>query len=221
MDKKIENGYLDYIVKNKFEQFTIDWTYMTEASKTGIEEWIPKIKDFLASNTDFDNYNTETRDKLFNEAMDMHSSFKAAVKAAMCSMTLHGREIDFIKNRLEDDVSYDSQTVFFGIHLKGSWLNNLKFVRAEENTIEIGLTDTVVLYDLLTTTKVTGLKEKTYIFAKVLRQLAECSKIYQHFDNESDRIFKSIREWNMGLTNEDKASLAAAIVAEGADAVKA
>ena len=89
-------------------------------------------------------------------------------------------------------------------------------VRNEENTIEIGLTDTVILYDLLTTTKVTGLKEKSFIFAKVLRQLAECSKIYQHYDNESDRVFKSIREWNMGLTNEDKANLAAALVAEGA-----
>lgn len=214
MDKKTENGYLDYIVANKFEQFVIDWSYITEESKTTIEAIAPQLKEFLASNADFNNYTTEQRDELFEKAMSMHQNFKDSVKAAKCKMDLHGREIDFIKNRLEDDVDYDSQTVFFGIHLKGSWLNNLKFVRAEQNNVELGLTDSVILYDLLTTVKVKGLKEKTYIFAKVLRQLAECSKIYQHYDQESDRMFKSIREWNMGLTNEDKKAFASALQAE-------
>ena len=211
MDKKIENGYLDYIVANKFEQFKIDWNYITAESKTEIEQWEPKLKDFLTANTDFDNYTPEKRDELFNEALNMHQSFKDAVKSARSLMKMHGREINFVKNKLEDDVIYDSQTIFFGIHLKGQWLNNLKFELAIENDIQIGLTDSVILYDLLTTTKVTGLREKSYMFAKILRQLAECSKIYQHYDAESDRMFKSIREWNMGLTNEDKAQISKAL----------
>lgn len=212
MDKKIESGYLDYIVKNKFDQQNIDWTFITEESKNEIEGWGPKIKEFLANNKDFDNYTKEQRDQLFNDVIEMHESFKKAVKNTKCQLSLHGRELKFIKDTLEDTIEYDAGTVFYGIHLKGTWLNELKYNLNEVNNTLIGLTDTVILYDQLSTIKVKGLKEKALIFAKVLRLLAECSKIYQHYDQESERLFKLIRDWNLGLTNEDKAALAAAIL---------
>jgi len=215
MDKKAELGYIDQLVTKKFDRLAIDWTFLADASKEKLDSMVGPIEQHLKNNTDFENYSTEQKDKFFNDVMEMHENFKTFVKRdALCKLSLQGTEIKFIEERLLDHVEYDASSVFVGIHLKGTWLNNLKYSQTALNSIEIGMSNAIVLYDLLSTTKITGLKQKAYIFAKVLRSLAECSKIYQHYDNESNRLFKLISEWNMGLSNDDKELVKSAMLAE-------
>lgn len=205
MENKRELAYKEFLVENKFDPTTIDWTYITDASKKQIEDKVIEIESYIKDNQSFESYSEEEKDKKYEVLDSMNTELKDLIRNAKYKITLNGNELNQIKDWVRRDCEYDSQSVFYGIHLDATFLSryNMSVQPLEEYVIDFIGGETILLYELLGKMKLTGLKEKSYMFASTLRKLSETTKIYNHYDNVSAMTFKQIAEWNFGLSKKE------------------
>lgn len=205
METKRELAYQEFLVENKFDPTSIDWTYIKEESKKSIEDKVDEIETYIKSNVDFDNYSEEDKDKKYEFLTSLNDELKELIKNASYVITLNGNEFNQIKDFIKKDCEYDTQSIFYGIHLDATFFSRYKMQIQpfEEYSIDFIGGETILFYELLSKMKITGLKEKGYMIASTLRKLSETTKIYNHFDNLSGMTFKSIAEWNFGLSKKE------------------
>lgn len=204
MEKNKTADYINFIVEDKFDPNEINWSYIKQESKDQIESSIKDIEDYIASNKDFDNYTAEERDQKYDELLAKYDALKDQIKNTVYTYKQKGFEFNFIKEVVNDFSVYDAGTVFIGIHLYATLFNRYPG-KVQPNTdlnLELIGGEPIILYELLTKYTVTGIKEKTFIYASTIRKLSECSKIYNHYDNRSGFLFKKIQEWNLGLNKD-------------------
>jgi len=214
MNNSVEKEYIANLVEHKFDALKLKEGILSAETVKKLDAFPNEIKDYLNSNTDFASYSEADKDAIFGKALEILESFKETIRTASCQLQLKGRDLIWIKNRIEDDVELTSESVFVAIHLYGTWLKDQQ-TSINENantTVEIELPNTIVLYDLLSTLKYKGLSQKALIYAKILKELAECSKYFQHYNSAADRAYKAIAEWNLGLSADDKAAVKNAIL---------
>ena len=182
----------------------MDWSYISDESKKEIEDKVTEIETYIKDNQLFDSYTEEEKDKKYEFLDSMNNQLKGMIRNAKYKIILNGNELNQIKDWVRRDCEYDSQLVFYGIHLDATFLSryNESLIALNEYVIEFIGGETILLYELLGKMKLTGLKEKSYMFASTLRKLSETTKIYNHYDNVSAMTFKQIAEWNFGLSKE-------------------
>lgn len=222
MKNQVEKEYISGLVDQKFDQLKLKDGLISDEVKAELDKYPEELKEYLADNSDFDNYSTEEKDQKFNAAIEILERFKTSIRTAECKLSLKGRDIIWIKNRIEDDVELTSESVFVAIHLYGTWLKDIQtnINESSDATIQISMPNSVVLYDLLSGLKYKGLSQKALIYAKILRELAECSKYFQHYNSAADRAYKSISEWNLGLSNDEKSMVKGAILKEAMESAQ-
>ena len=186
-----------------------DFSLLSEGVKEGLDAKEAELVKFLGANTDFENYSPEKRDELYDSAIKIWNEYKDLVKQASCKMKCNGVEIRTIDKKLHQSIDYTTETLFYGIHLKKYFVDNLPKVKQDYDAHEITITfsNVIALYHILSTLTVRGLNKENYALAHVLHKLSEISKLYQHFDSVSARMNKSIMEWNMGLSKPDAEKL--------------
>lgn len=204
MEKNKVVDYINFLVEDKFDPNTMNWSYIKEESKNQIEESIADIDNYIATNNDFDNYTSKERDSKYDELIAKFDALKDQIKNTVYTYKQKGFEFNFIKEVVNDFSIYDAGSVFIGIHLYATLFNRYPGKIQPNTDLELELIggEPIILYELLTKYTVTGIKEKTFIYASTIRKLSECSKIYNHFDNKSGFLFKKIQEWNMGLNKD-------------------
>lgn len=205
MENTTETNYQEFLVENKFDPTKIEWSYITEESKIAIESKVASIDEYIKSNTDFDSYSEEEKDQKYTELTALNDELKELIRTASYTITLNGNEFNQIKDFIRRKCEYDSQSVFYGIHLDTTFFSRYEMsVQAtEEYVITFVGGETILLYELLSKMKLTGLKKESYMFAATLRKLSETTKIYNHYDNVSGLTYKSIAEWNFGLSKKE------------------
>lgn len=216
MDIKKQQDYQNFIVDNKFEQDTLNFDYIKAESKQLIEDQVKNIENFIKEHQDFDNYSEEEKDGYYKQLFDTeYESLRTIIKEkALYSFDITGDEFNQLKNFIQTDCLYDASSVFYGIHLDATFFKRYsKKVTGPENLkIEILSGESILLYELMCKKTITGIKSQAYMFASTLRKLAECAKIYQHYDKLTADTFKKMYEWNMGLSSEKLEEVKQAIV---------
>ncbi len=207
MNKSKQTNYREFLVENKFDQTTIEWSYITPESKNAIEDKIAEIKTFLAEHKDFDNYSEDQKNEYFDTVLNKmyNVELRELIRKADYTFKQTGVEFNFLKDWIKRHNTYDSTTVFYGIHLEATLLaryEKTKFEAEKEYDIVYQGGEPILVYNELCRKSITGLKEDSYIFAAILRKLAECTKIYNHYDDQSGLVYKSIQEWNFGLSDD-------------------
>lgn len=228
MNVSKQTNYREFLVESKFDQNVIDWSYITPESREAIEGKFDEIDEFLKSHADFDNYTEDQKNEYFEAVLNRmyNVELRELIKKAKYTFKQSGTEFNQLKDWIKRHNTYDSTTVFYGIHLEATLLErykNLKIGAEEAKDFVFEGGEPILVYDVLTKKTVTGLKEDSYIFAAMLKKLAECTKIYNHYDNRSGLIYKKIQEWNFGLSAEKlkefkkeiTTDLAKEIIAEG------
>lgn len=207
MNKERKDQYQNFIIENKFDQQIIEWNYIKEDSKKLIEDKVKDIENFIVSNSDFKSYDEEKKDELFKELMDVkYIELKDSIKNAWYNFDITGDEFLDIKDFVLSQCEYDASSVYFGIHLDATLFEryaNKKY--APQDTVDFNIIsgESVLLYEIMCKKSIKGIKSDAYKFASVLRKLAECAKIYNHFDGVSATTFKKVQEWNMGLSADE------------------
>lgn len=205
---KNENDFI-----NKLADITgttdINFGLISEESKNNIEKLDAELNEYLKTNTDFDNYTEEQKDKLFDDAIIKWNEIKDAIKNANCVFNVTGLELKVIDKKLHQNIDYTAETLFYGLHLKKNFLNDLPKINEDFKsvTIDITFSQSIALYHVLSSLVVRGLNKENYAYAHVLYTLAEISKVYQHYDAMSARLGQAINQWNLGLTSEDAKKL--------------
>lgn len=184
---------------------------LVDGYKEQLEELNNNILIFLASNTDFDNYTDEQKDKLYDTAMEQLDVLKVKIKNGECKFPLTGLEANVINKFAHQKVNYNSLTLFFGIHLKKYFFTKLTSDEFKNDNsvvdVQITFSQAIALYEVLSSIVVTGLNKDNYALANTLYNLAEISKVYEHYNNISQSTYKRIMEWNMQLSNLDISAL--------------
>ncbi len=206
MNKTISD-YQKFIVDNKFDQNTLDFSYIKPESKEKIDAAFKVITDFITSHSDFDAYTEEQKDGYFKELFEVqYAALKNTLKEeTYYSFKATGAEFNQSKYFIQDVCPYDASTVYYGIHLDSTLFNryNKKYEASQEVNIELLSGECILMYELLCKRTVTGLGREAYMAAAVLRKLAECAKLYNHYDELVGQTYKKMQEWNLGLS-EDK-----------------
>lgn len=202
-----EKQYVDTLADLAKTASIINWSLLTEESKDALKAKEEEFNIFLKENI----INDENREDLQTSAIEKWNEYKDIVKNASCNITLNNLEVKTLYKKLHDSVEYSSETIFYGIHLKKYFIDTLPAPKNGGDfgtcKVSITFTNTIALYNLLSSVSVKGLGKEVYAFAHLLYKLSEISKIYQHYDAISAKMSHQIREWSLGLSKEQANTL--------------
>jgi len=207
-----ETQYIDTLSAVAKNAGTTNFDLITAESKTAIDQKEAEINNYIKEN----NVTDENRDITVDGAIELWNQYKDLVKNASCVFTLNNLEIKTVDKKLHNSVEYDTETLFYGLHLKKNFIDTLPLVKGDDfltHEVFITFSNSMALYHVLSTLKVKGLNKENYAFAHLLYKLSEISKVYQHYDSVSLRLNQTIGQWTMGL-NPAQAEELKAVVAE-------
>lgn len=205
-----ENQYVDTLSDVAKTAGSTNFGLLSEESKTLIEDKDAEIKKYLAEVV----LNDENRDTAVDAAIELWNQYKDLVKNGYCYFTLNNLEIRTVDKKLHASVEYDTETLFYGLHLKKFFIDELPSSKGDDfitHDIKITFSNAIALYHVLSTIKVKGLNKDNYAFAHLLYKLSEISKVYQHYDAASSRLNQSIGQWTMGLNSAQATELQNAV----------
>ena len=207
-----EDQYIDTLSSVAKTAGTTNFDLIKAESKELIDAKEIEISQFMANNSVTD----ENRDATVDQAIELWNQYKDLVKNGVCVFTLNNLEIKTVDKKLHSSVDYDTETLFYGLHLKKYFIDSLPKVKGDDFTthdVDITFSNAIALYHVLSTLKVKGLNKENYAFAHLLYKLSEISKVYQHYDAASARLNQTVGQWTLGL-NPAQATELKAIVNE-------
>jgi len=205
-----ENQYVDTLSDVAKTAGSTNFGLLSEESKVAINAKEAEVHEYLKNNV----INDENRDTIIDGAIELWNQYKDLVKNGSCFFTLNNLEIRTVDKKLHSSVEYDTETLFYGLHLKKFFIDALPNVKGDDfltNDILISFSNAIALYHVLSTLKVKGLNKENYAFAHILYKLSEISKVYQHYDGVSSRLNQSIGQWTMGLNPAQAEELLASV----------
>lgn len=180
-----------------------DFSLLSEGVKEGIEAKQKEIFDFIEKNDPTTLGNDEDKKtELFMEMIAIWDEMKNLIKEASCNVSFTNLELKVMSSKLHQNVEYTSETIFYGLHIKKHFLNNLPKVSGGDfvkHLVPITFTQAVGLYHVLSETTVKGLNKETFAYANILYSLSLITILYNYFDRVSSFTSKAMQEWNMGL----------------------
>lgn len=216
-----ENQYIDTLADVAKTAGTTNFELISEQSKNALESKESEINEYIKNNVITD----DNRDEVVEGAIELWNQYKDIVKNGTCLFTLNNLEIKTVDKKLHNSVEYDTETLFYGLHLKKTFIDNLPAVKGDDyltSNITITFSNAIALYHVLSTVRVKGLNKENYAFAHLLYKLSEISKVYQHYDSISLRLNQTIGQWTMGLSPAQaetlKATVEETVVAESTQA---
>lgn len=200
---KNENDFLNKLsdIRTQAEDFSL----LGEGVKKGIEDKQQEIFDFINNNDPSAIEDEDEKNKLFMTMIDLWGEMKDLIKNAVCNIELTNLELKVMSSKLHQSVEYTSETIFYGLHIKKHFLNNLPKPKGGDfvsHTVPITFTQSVGLYHVLSETTVKGLNKETFAYANILYTLSLVTELYNYFDRLSAYTSKQMHEWNMGLRKE-------------------
>lgn len=210
---KNEEDFVNKLADLKALPQDTDFNLINPETKQELETLENNINSFLQSNTDFENYDEDTKNKLFDEVVEMWNEMGEKIKNAVCTFESTGIEISTIIKKLQQSVEYTSETIFYGLHLKKMFIDTLPKFNSdfEIKNINISFSHAVALHHLLSSITVKGLNKDSYAFAHLLYSLQEVTKVYTHYNGISLRLNNAIGRWNLGLSSSEHQQLQTAI----------
>lgn len=209
-----EDEYVKLLANKNFDPNNIDFTLIDAEDKEKIDFMVADIEAFIANNVDFKNYDEATKDKLFAELTEVKwKELSSLTKNAKNKFRVSGLEVSVIEKKLHQNIDYNAETIFYGVHLKNQFFTTLPvktdITKAYDLTITFSVA--VMLYHLLSTVTVKGLNKEAFAYANVLYKLSEVSKLYTYYNNLSEMTSKKIGNWNRELSADDAQLLEKAV----------
>ncbi len=175
-----------------------EFRILTESDENTLDQCVRDIENYMAFNHGLGKTELE-KDNFYNEAKQLWEKYVKAFKQIKLKFFLDEKQFNYFTEILRDKIEYDINTIFFGIELTdtlGSWI--LQSGDNSDNSVKSYDTDPVsanYLYHLISTVKVKGLTEESYLFAQVLRKIHEVVKVVNFYDNHAKSLSKDIQDW--------------------------
>lgn len=179
-----------------------DFSLLEEGVKENIESKQKEIFDFIENN-DPSNLDEKEKNEKFMELIQIWDELKNLIKLGSCNIEFTNLELKVMRDKLHKNVEYTSETIFYGLHLKKHFLNNLPKIKGDDfiqHVVPITFTQAVGLYHVLSETTVVGLSKETFAYANILYSLSLITQLYNYFDRVSAYTSRRMQEWNMAIS---------------------
>jgi len=140
----------------------------------------------------------EEKDYLYIEAKKLWENYVRVFRDTKLTLYLNPEQFDYFTKILKEEIEYDVNTIFFGIDLTntlGSWVKQVIESEVEISSYQTDPVSFNYIDHLISTVKVKGLTEESYLFGQVLRKIKEIMKVINFYDGHAKNLSKDIQEW--------------------------
>lgn len=193
---EIETQVVKPKMLTKFDE--TEYRILSESDESSLDQAVKDIENYIAFNHGFGKLELE-KDNLYAEAKKMWSKYVDTFRKIQVRFYLNQKQFDYFTQMLRDKIEYDVNTIFFAIELTdtlGNWaIQNDEVGDKQVKSYDTDPVSANYLYHLISTVKVKGLSEESYLFSQVLRKIHEAVKIVNFYDNHAKSLSKDIQDW--------------------------
>jgi hypothetical protein len=166
---------------------------ISQDDESSMDSAVKEIENFISFNHGMGK-SEEEKDRLYFEAKNLWEKYVNIFRNLSCSLFMNEKQFEYFSVMLRDKIEYDVNTIFFGIELTntlGEWVTKKSDVKSyDSDPVSMNY-----IYHLISTVKVKGLTDESYLFSQVLRKVYEVVKIVNFYDNHAKTLSKDIQEW--------------------------
>jgi len=173
--------------------------FISEENEEKLDSKIVAIKDFIANN-EGKGKSEEEKDRLYKEAQTLYNEALSDLADTQFNLFLNRRMYKYMHDLLTKNMEYNVDTIFFAIDLANTLEGMQELAGQFSDDTGMGsfpftATDVTYTYHLLKDHTVKGLQKNTFVFAEILRRIADVSKVFKYYDNAIKDTHKEIVDW--------------------------
>jgi len=175
-----------------------------------LDEKVKAIKTFIEENKDAHELELEAKDEVHKQSQELWNAYTDYLRDLKYNFRINGKELHFIRNYIINKKVYTEEDIFIGYKLKEEFFDfiDMNIVPRTKETIEnleITINEVTLLHHLIKDMTLTNLNdEKTKMFASVLTEIGNISKIFNKYNADSEMLSKEIYQWTIGLEPEER-----------------
>jgi hypothetical protein len=186
----------------------VEYRLISTYSETQLDTKISEIESYMANNHGFGQTDV-IKDGLYGNAKKLWGEYAEIFKDVPYTFYLNRKQYQFLTTLLNDKLEYDVNTVFLAIELTnmlGTWITSDKHkTDTDLKGFTADSTEITYMYHLIAKHKVKGLGKDTFLFAEVLRKIADISKIINYYDTAAKNMSTDIQQWVAGFEPQENA----------------
>jgi hypothetical protein len=145
-------------------------------------------------------------DTLWEQALGLIKTHAQALRDSRYMITLKTEEFSFINKVLTTKLVYNRQDIFIALRVKENFLSVVEFpAKATFETFGVDIDTLTLLSYLIGKYEHQGLDKNAIVFANVVENLANISRVFEHYKNQGDAIMERAQNWVAGLEPEPEA----------------
>lgn len=166
------------------------------------------IKKYNIEKDEIKNMTEEEKTKLFAIGSFINKNVGYLLNELEFSISLTREEYKFVSTAVEQKLSYDGNEVFNIIELDAKYLKKWKEIdkslgkQVPSFIVNIDIRNVVMLYHFLGRHTVKGLGREFYIFASVLKKIADTNKLYNAYNILKERLSTDFSIWTGAMEPE-------------------
>jgi len=179
--------------------------YVDSEHKEKLNKSFDSVKDFMKKynieKDDVKNLTESEKNKIFAIGSFLSKNAGRILNELKYNISLSREEYKFISSAIEQKLSYDGNEVFNIIELNEKYLKEWKEIdkslpkQVPSFIINIDIKNTVMLYHFLGKHTVKGLGKEFYVFANVLKKIADVNKLFNAYNILMERLNNDFRIW--------------------------
>lgn len=158
---------------------------------------VKEVENFILQNNGKGLSDAE-KDYLYAGAKSLWENYVTILRDTKLTLFLNSDQFDYFSKILMEEIEYDVNTIHFGIELTdtlGTWLKRELEGNVQVSSYDADPVSFNYINHLISTVKVKGLTQESYLFAQVLRKVSEIMKIVNFYDSHAKSLSKDIQEW--------------------------
>lgn len=174
----------------------IDYRILNENLELELDTKFNNVVNFIHSNNGRGKSDKE-KDGLYKEAQNLYSDYSSLLKDVKYNLNVNKNQLNYLKTLIGEELEYDVNTAFIAIELDNllKSMNVDNFNTDSLSVLSIDATEITYVYHLISTHKVKGLNEKTFLFTDILRKIGATSKVFNYYDTIAKDLSTEILDW--------------------------
>lgn len=179
--------------------------------EVALDNAINQVEDFMKNNNGEGLSETEN-DELYAKAQGLYKDYYKLVRDNKYSFYLNRKQYQFLTDLILTKLEYDVNSIFIAIELSAmlATMKDAKFKNDDEViSFPITATEMTYVYHLISTHKVKGLTNSSFLFSQVLIRIGDLSKVINYYDTYAKNLNSDIQSWAVGLDKTTPTELSA------------
>lgn len=199
----VEQREADNIIKNTANKFlNVEYIKNMDNDYNNLRNM---LKKYDVNSNLVKNMIEEDKDKLYGLAEYLFNEFQRKLNFMTFNLELKKDEWSFIYDVLYNKLEYDQNEIFQLKEIKDKYLDLVLDIEKEDiiNT-NININDMVILYHLISKSKVKGIKKQYYSYLNILTKIGERIKLFNAYNVWVQRLSMDFQTWGGSLSVNDE-----------------